>query len=157
MCGSSSVFRIRIRIQKTPEYGSNTDPDPQHWSAVMLPNVHAAVLSCCPNAAVILCCYCKLLSSVSDPDLDGSGFCRRFGFLADPEPDSRKKVRSGSGQKDPDPKHCSCPVCLPPLKRIMAQDSSSLCRVGFSWTTRVQTGHAAQHSHITSGRSPIEQ
>ena len=28
MCGSGSVFRIRIRIQKAPEYGSNTDPDP---------------------------------------------------------------------------------------------------------------------------------
>ena len=33
MCGSGSVFRIRIRIQEAPEYGSNTDlgPDPQHW------------------------------------------------------------------------------------------------------------------------------
>ena len=30
MCGSGSVFRIRIRIQKAPEYGSITDPDPQH-------------------------------------------------------------------------------------------------------------------------------
>ena len=34
MCGSGFVFgiriRIQIRIQKTPEYGSNTDPDPQH-------------------------------------------------------------------------------------------------------------------------------
>ena len=30
MCGSGSVFRIRIRIQEAPEYGSNTDPDPQH-------------------------------------------------------------------------------------------------------------------------------
>ena len=29
MCGSGSVFGIRIR--KAPEYGSNTDPDPQHW------------------------------------------------------------------------------------------------------------------------------
>ena len=30
MCGSGSVFRIRIRIriQKAPEYGSTTDPDP---------------------------------------------------------------------------------------------------------------------------------
>ena len=28
MCGS--VFGIRIRIQKAPEYGFNTDPDPQH-------------------------------------------------------------------------------------------------------------------------------
>ena len=34
MCGSGSVFRIRIRIQQAPEYGSNTDPDPQHCSAV---------------------------------------------------------------------------------------------------------------------------
>ena len=32
MCGSVSVFRIRIRIQEAPEYGSNTDPDPQHCS-----------------------------------------------------------------------------------------------------------------------------
>ena len=33
MCrsGSGSVLGIRIRIQKAPEYGSNTDPDPQHW------------------------------------------------------------------------------------------------------------------------------
>ena len=32
MCGSGSVFGIFcIRIQKAPEYGSNTDPDPQHW------------------------------------------------------------------------------------------------------------------------------
>ena len=32
MCGSGSVFRIRIWIQKAPEYGSNTDrdPDPQN-------------------------------------------------------------------------------------------------------------------------------
>ena len=30
MCGSGSVFRIRIRMQEAPEYGSNTDPDPQH-------------------------------------------------------------------------------------------------------------------------------
>ena len=27
---SGSVFGIRIRIHKAPEYGSNTDPDPQH-------------------------------------------------------------------------------------------------------------------------------
>ena len=27
-CGSGSVFGRR---QKAPEYGSNTDPDPQHW------------------------------------------------------------------------------------------------------------------------------
>ena len=32
MCGSAgSVFRIRIRIQEAPEYGSTTDPDPQHF------------------------------------------------------------------------------------------------------------------------------
>ena len=31
MCGSGSVFLIRIRIQKAPEYGSNMDPDPQDW------------------------------------------------------------------------------------------------------------------------------
>ena len=31
MCGSGSVFGIRIRIQEAHEYGSNTDPDPQHW------------------------------------------------------------------------------------------------------------------------------
>ena len=32
LCGSGSVFGIRIRIHKAPEYGSNTnaDPDPQH-------------------------------------------------------------------------------------------------------------------------------
>ena len=30
MCGSGSVFWIRIRSQKATEYGSNTDPDPQH-------------------------------------------------------------------------------------------------------------------------------
>ena len=32
MCGSGSVFRIWIRIQKAPEYRSNMDmdPDPQH-------------------------------------------------------------------------------------------------------------------------------
>ena len=30
MCGSGSVFRIRIRIQEAPEYGFNMDPDPQH-------------------------------------------------------------------------------------------------------------------------------
>ena len=29
MSGSGSVFGIRI--QKAPDYGSNTDPDPQHW------------------------------------------------------------------------------------------------------------------------------
>ena len=29
--GSGSVLRIRIRIHKAPKYGSNTDPDPQHW------------------------------------------------------------------------------------------------------------------------------
>ena len=29
MCGSGSVFGIRI--QKSPEYGSNTDPDVQNW------------------------------------------------------------------------------------------------------------------------------
>ena len=33
MSGSGSVFRVRIRIQEAPEYGSNTDPylDRQHW------------------------------------------------------------------------------------------------------------------------------
>ena len=31
MFGSGSVFQIRIRIQEAPEYGSNTDPDPQQW------------------------------------------------------------------------------------------------------------------------------
>ena len=31
MCGSGYVFGIRIRIHEAPEYGSNTDPDPQHW------------------------------------------------------------------------------------------------------------------------------
>ena len=41
MCGSGSVFQIRIRIHKAPEYGSNTDPvpDPQHWSAVLCHSV----------------------------------------------------------------------------------------------------------------------
>ena len=34
MCGSGSVFRIRIQIQEAPEYGSNTDPDLQHWLKV---------------------------------------------------------------------------------------------------------------------------
>ena len=28
MYGSGSVFRIRIRIYKAPEYGSNINPDP---------------------------------------------------------------------------------------------------------------------------------
>ena len=38
MCGSGSAYRIRIPIQKAPEYRSNTvwdpdlDPDPQHCS-----------------------------------------------------------------------------------------------------------------------------
>ena len=36
--------------------------------------------------------------SVLNPYPDGSGFFRRSGL--------RKKVRSGSGQQDPDPKHC---------------------------------------------------
>ena len=36
MCGSGSVFRIRFRIQKAPEYGSNTDPDPQLLLYVLL-------------------------------------------------------------------------------------------------------------------------
>ena len=38
MCGSGSVFRIRIRIYKGPEYGSNLDPDldPQHCRKVAL-------------------------------------------------------------------------------------------------------------------------
>ena len=40
MCESGSVFGIRIRIQKTPEYGSNTDLDPQHW----LPSLHVEAL-----------------------------------------------------------------------------------------------------------------
>ena len=31
MCGSGSLFGIRIRIQEAPEDESNTDPDPQHW------------------------------------------------------------------------------------------------------------------------------
>ena len=31
MCGSVFVFGIRIRIHKAPKYGSNTNPDPQHW------------------------------------------------------------------------------------------------------------------------------
>ena len=36
----------------------------------------------------------------------GSGFLRLgSGFLTDPDKDSGKKVSSGSGQKDPDPKH----------------------------------------------------
>ena len=41
MCGSGSgsVFRIRIRIQKAPEYGSDTDPDPQHCCTVSLPKL----------------------------------------------------------------------------------------------------------------------
>ena len=30
MCG------LRIRIQEAPEYGFNTDPDPQHWLSVCL-------------------------------------------------------------------------------------------------------------------------
>ena len=29
-----SVLGIRILIHKAPEYGSNTDPDPQHWFGV---------------------------------------------------------------------------------------------------------------------------
>ena len=29
LCGSGSLFVIRIRIHKGPEYGSNQDPDPQ--------------------------------------------------------------------------------------------------------------------------------
>ena len=29
LCGC--VFGIRVRILKVPEYGSNLDPDPQHW------------------------------------------------------------------------------------------------------------------------------
>ena len=33
MCGSGSVFRIRI--QDAPEFGSNTYPDPQHCLKVM--------------------------------------------------------------------------------------------------------------------------
>ena len=39
MCGSGSVFRIWIRIQEAPEYGSNMDPDlnpdTQHKEGVM--------------------------------------------------------------------------------------------------------------------------
>ena len=31
MRGSGSVFQIQIRTQEAPEYGSNTDTDPQHW------------------------------------------------------------------------------------------------------------------------------
>ena len=31
---SGPVFGIRIRIHKGPEYGSNLDPDPQHWNYV---------------------------------------------------------------------------------------------------------------------------
>ena len=30
----------------------------------------------------------------------------KSGVFADPDPDSGKKVWSGPGQKDPDPKHC---------------------------------------------------
>ena len=37
MCGSGSVFRIRI--QEAPEYGSNTDPDTQHSSKARMKNV----------------------------------------------------------------------------------------------------------------------
>ena len=29
-----TVFGIRIRIQKAPEYGTNTDKDPQHFISV---------------------------------------------------------------------------------------------------------------------------
>ena len=32
MFRSGSVLGIRIRIHKSPENGSNTDPDPQHWA-----------------------------------------------------------------------------------------------------------------------------
>ena len=37
MFGSGSVFRLRIRIQEAPEYGSNTDPDPdlQHCYTIL--------------------------------------------------------------------------------------------------------------------------
>ena len=35
--GSGSVFRIRIRIQKAVEKGSDTEPDPKHWVS---PYVH---------------------------------------------------------------------------------------------------------------------
>ena len=31
VCGSGSVFGMRIRIPKVPENGSNLDQDPQHW------------------------------------------------------------------------------------------------------------------------------
>ena len=31
LCGPGSVFVIRIRIYEVAEYGSNIDPNPQHW------------------------------------------------------------------------------------------------------------------------------
>ena len=42
---SRSLFGIRIRIHKVAEYGSNLDPDPQYWSAVMLPVPLSRVVS----------------------------------------------------------------------------------------------------------------
>ena len=49
MCGSGSVFQIRIHIQEAPEYRSNTDPykDPQHHHRYWLISVmHTAEIDC---------------------------------------------------------------------------------------------------------------
>ena len=50
MCGSGSVLgiRIRIRILKAPEYGSNTDQDPQHWLKEGFPSL-TFPLRVCPH------------------------------------------------------------------------------------------------------------
>ena len=43
--GSVSVFGIRIRIQQSPEYGSNTDPDPQHCFSVQLKSTSSVIIT----------------------------------------------------------------------------------------------------------------
>ena len=68
-CGSRSVFRIRI--QKAREYGSNTDPDPQHCSQPEVTNIsarRAAPEQCTIINIKLTYLFTLFLSSVNQPN-----------------------------------------------------------------------------------------
>ena len=58
LCGSGSLFAIRI--QEAPEYGSNTDPDPQHC----FQQTAAASVKVNPNMLFLYWSYFLLISAL---------------------------------------------------------------------------------------------
>ena len=50
------IFGIRTWVHKAPEYGSNTDPDPHHWSVHKVPVV-SVYLSLFPSRLIPPLCF----------------------------------------------------------------------------------------------------